>query len=186
VAGRHGIIVLSIAILPFLGIGGMELYKAETPSPVVDKLTPRIADTARSLWKIYILLTLVLIWLLLMGGMSLFDSVCHSFAALPTGGFSTKNASVGYYQSAFIDYIILIFIFLAGINFSLHFKLVSGRIRQFFRDPNSAPIFSSPPFLSARVLGFYAVVYSSLAMRSATRPSSDFDSHHDGLRHGGF
>lgn len=161
--GGMGIIVLSIAILPFLGIGGMELYKAETPSPVVDKLTPRIADTARSLWKIYILLTLVLIWLLLMGGMSLFDSVCHSFAALPTGGFSTKNASVGYYQSAFIDYIILIFIFLAGINFSLHFKLVSGRIRQFFRDPElSAYVLITAVFIGLVCWDVYAVVYSSL------------------------
>lgn len=161
--GGMGIIVLSIAILPFLGIGGMELYKAETPSPVVDKLTPRIAETARALWKIYILLTLVLIWLLLMGGMSLFDSVCHSFAALPTGGFSTKNASVGYYQSAFIDYIILIFIFLAGINFSLHFKLVSGRIRQFFRDPElSAYVLITAVFIGLVCWDVYAVVYSSL------------------------
>lgn len=133
--GGMGIIVLSIAILPFLGIGGMQLYKAETPSPVVDKLTPRISSTAQLLWKIYIFMTAFQILLLLIGGMSLYDSVCHSFATLPTGGFSPKNASVGFYQSAFIDFTILIFMFLAGINFSLHYKLVTGHPRQFFRDP---------------------------------------------------
>jgi trk system potassium uptake protein TrkH len=133
--GGMGIIVLSIAILPFLGIGGMELYKAETPSPVVDKLTPRISSTAKLLWKIYIFLTLFLIILLLLGGMPLYDSICHSFAAMPTGGFSTKNVSVGYYQSSYIDYVILLFMFIAGVNFSLHYKLVSGHPKQFFRDP---------------------------------------------------
>lgn len=161
--GGMGIIVLSIAILPFLGIGGMELYKAETPSPVVDKLTPRIAETARALWKIYILLTLILIGLLLAGGMSFFDSVCHSFAALPTGGFSTKNASVGHYQSVYIDYVILIFIFLAGINFSLHFKLAGGRIRQFFRDPElRAYFFVTAGFIGLVCWDIYATVYASL------------------------
>jgi trk system potassium uptake protein TrkH len=133
--GGMGIIVLSIAILPFLGIGGMELYKAETPSPVVDKLTPRISSTAKLLWKIYIFLTLFMIVLLLLGGMPLYDSICHSFAAMPTGGFSTKNASVGYYQSSYIDYVIVIFMFIAGVNFSLHYKLVSGHPKQFYRDP---------------------------------------------------
>ncbi len=133
--GGMGIIVLSIAILPFLGIGGMELYKAETPSPVVDKLTPRISDTARALWKIYFFMTFFLILLLMAGGMSLFDSVCHSFATMPTGGFSTKNASVGHYQSSYIDWVILIFMFLAGINFSLHYKLVRGHVGHVLRDP---------------------------------------------------
>jgi trk system potassium uptake protein TrkH len=133
--GGMGIIVLSIAILPFLGIGGMELYKAETPSPVVDKLTPRIAETAKALWKIYIFLTFSLIVLLLIGKISLYDAVCHAFTTMPTGGFSPKNASVGYYQSAYIDIVILTFMFLAGINFSLHYKLVHGNIKRFFLDP---------------------------------------------------
>lgn len=133
--GGMGIIVLSIAILPFLGIGGMQLYKAETPSPVVDKLTPRISGTAKVLWKIYVIMTMAQILLLLFGGMSLYDSICHSFATMPTGGFSTKNASVGYYNSIYIDFVILLFMFLAGINFSLHYKLIKGHPRQFFRDP---------------------------------------------------
>lgn len=133
--GGMGIIVLSIAILPFLGIGGMQLYKSETPSPVVDKLTPRISDTAKVLWKIYFFMTFFQILLLLLGGMSLFDSICHSFATLATGGFSTKNASVGHYQSGYIEWVILIFMFLSGINFSLHYKLMRGNVRQFFSDP---------------------------------------------------
>ncbi len=133
--GGMGIIVFSIAILPFLGIGGMELYKAETPSPVVDKLTPRISDTAKALWKIYVAMTVVQILLLMFGGMSLYDAVCHTFTTMSTGGFSTKNDSVGHYQSIYIDFIILIFMFLAGVNFSLYYKLVTGNVRPFMRDP---------------------------------------------------
>jgi len=133
--GGMGIIVLSIAILPFLGVGGMQLYKAETPSPVVDKLTPRISDTAKVLWKIYILLTLLQVLLLLFGGMSLFDSVNHAFATMPTGGFSTKNASIAHYKSAYIDYVVLLFMLIAGINFSLHYKLMKGHCRDFFFNP---------------------------------------------------
>ncbi len=133
--GGMGIIVLSIAVLPFLGVGGMQLYKAETPSPVVDKLTPRISDTAKAIWKIYIFLTVLQIILLLFGGMSLFDAVNHAFTTMPTGGFSTKNASIANYQSSYIDYVVIAFMLIAGINFSLHFKLVAGRIRSVFSDP---------------------------------------------------
>lgn len=162
--GGMGIIVLSIAILPFLGIGGMELYKAETPSPVVDKLTPRISDTARVLWKIYLFMTLFLILLLLAGGMSLFDAICHSFATLPTGGFSPKNASVGYYQSGYIDWVILIFMFLAGINFSLHYRLLRGNVRQFFRDPELRVYLCVVAALVLLVFAdIYGTIYSSIA-----------------------
>ena len=146
--GGMGIIVLSIAILPFLGIGGMQLYKAETPSPVVDKLTPRISDTAQALWKIYIVLTIIQIFLLMSGGMDWFDSICHTFATMPTGGFSPKNASVGHYQSVYIDFVILLFMFVAGMNFSLHYKLVKGNVRQFFRDPE----FRSYLFITAAII----------------------------------
>jgi len=146
--GGMGIIVFSIAILPFLGIGGMQLYKAETPSPVVDKLTPRISDTAQALWKIYIVLTIIQIFLLMSGGMDWFDSICHTFATMPTGGFSPKNASVGHYQSVYIDFVIVLFMFVAGMNFSLHYKLVKGNVRQFFRDPE----FRSYLFITAAII----------------------------------
>ncbi|MGD8386167.1 MAG: potassium transporter TrkG [Desulfobacteraceae bacterium] len=133
--GGMGIIVLSVAILPFLGIGGMELYKAEVPSPVVDKLKPRISDTAKALWKVYVLITVMEILLLLGGGMHLFEAVCHAFCTLPTGGFSPMNASIAHYDSAYFDGVVLVFMLLAGINFSLHYRLIKGNAGPFFGDP---------------------------------------------------
>jgi trk system potassium uptake protein TrkH len=129
-----GIIVLSLAILPFLKVGGMQLYKAEVPSPVPDKLKPRIKETAVILWKVYALLTVLQIILLLIGGMSLFDSICHAFTTMPTGGFSTQNASIAQYQSTYFDTIFIIFMILAGINFTLHYQLLRGRPLVFWRD----------------------------------------------------
>ena len=121
--GGMGIIVLSLAILPMLGVGGMQLFKAEVPGPTADKLSPRIQDTAKLLWGVYVLLTLAeTIWLMF-GGMDLFDAICHSFATLATGGFSTKNASVAAFDSAYIDTIIIIFMFiLAFIFYSLKYN----------------------------------------------------------------
>jgi len=132
--GGMGIIVLSIAILPYLGVGGMQLYKAEIPSPVVDKLKPRISETAKTLWKVYLLITLAEIVLLAAGGMPLFDAVCHSFCTMPTGGFSTKNASLAHYASPYLDGVVILFMLLAGINFSLHFRLIKGDLRIYGRD----------------------------------------------------
>ncbi|MEW5909377.1 MAG: TrkH family potassium uptake protein [Thermodesulfobacteriota bacterium] len=132
--GGMGIIVLSIAILPFLGVGGMQLYKAEVPSPVPDKLKPRIRDTAMVLWKVYLLMTLAQIFLLILGGMTLFDATCHTFTTMPTGGFSPKNASIAHYNSLFIDMVIILFMLLAGINFSLHYKFLKGESLAFWKD----------------------------------------------------
>ena len=120
--GGMGIIVLSIAILPLLGIGGMQLFKAEVPGPTADKLTPRVNQTAKILWMVYFSITCLEIILLYFGGMSFFDSVCHSFATMATGGFSTQNGSVADYNSPYIDYVITIFMFIAGANFALHYK----------------------------------------------------------------
>ena len=133
--GGMGIIVLSIAILPFLGIGGMQLYKAEVPSPVVDKLKPRISDTAKTLWKVYFSITVVEVVLLFAGGMPVFDAVCHAFCTMPTGGFSIRNASIAYYNSAYFDFILIVFMLLAGINFSLHYRLIKGDLWIFGKDP---------------------------------------------------
>jgi trk system potassium uptake protein len=132
--GGMGIIVLSLAILPFLGVGGMQLYKAEVPGPAPDKLRPRIKDTAMLLWKVYILFSLLETILLLLGGMSLFDALCHTFGTMATGGFSTKNASIGYFSSTYIDVVITIFMLIAGINFSLHFQLLRGKPGIMWRD----------------------------------------------------
>jgi trk system potassium uptake protein TrkH len=132
--GGMGIIVLSLAILPFLGVGGIQLYKAEVPSPVPDKLTPRLSDSAKILWVIYAVLTLVQIIFLLGGGMPLFEATCHAFTTMPTGGFSPKNASIAHYNSAYFDYVIVLFMIFAGINFSLHYQLLRGKTLVFWKD----------------------------------------------------
>ena len=112
----------------------MQLYKAEVPSPVPDKLKPRIRETALILWKVYLLFTLAEAVLWFVGGMNLFDAFCHAFTTLPTGGFSTKNASVAHFDSVYIDTVIMLFMVLAGINFTLHFQLLRGRPLAFWRD----------------------------------------------------
>jgi trk system potassium uptake protein TrkH len=162
--GGMGIIVLSIAVLPFLGVGGMQLYKAETPSPIVDKLTPRISDTAKAIWKIYIFLTLLQIVLLSLGGMSIFDAVNHAFTTMPTGGFSTKNASVAHYQNVYTDYVIILFMLIAGVNFSLHFKLLAGRFGTVFSDPELRAYFIIiGVFIIVVAWNIYGTIYSSVA-----------------------
>jgi trk/ktr system potassium uptake protein len=133
--GGMGIVVLSIAILPLLGGGGMNLFKAEAPGGILpDKLAPRIAETARSMWWVYIVLTVVETFLLLIGDMSLYDALAHSFATVATGGFSTKNTSIAYFDSAFIDYVISFFMFCAGVNFFLHYQALKGKPKTYFKD----------------------------------------------------
>lgn len=131
--GGMGIIVLAIAVLPYLGVGGMQLFKAEVPGPTPERLRPRIAQTAKLLWLVYAGLTLVQTLLYLLGGMGLFDAVTHTFGTLATGGFSTKNASLAHFESPFIQYVTIAFMYLAGINFALHFRAVTGRL-DYFRD----------------------------------------------------
>ncbi len=128
-----GIIVLSLAILPFLGIGGMQLFKAEVPGPVADKLTPRITQTAKILWGVYVVFTAVETILLVLGGMNLFDALCHSFGTLATGGYSTHGASIGAYSSLYIHYVVIVFMFLAGTNFSLHYRFLNGDFKAYLR-----------------------------------------------------
>ncbi|OQY18114.1 MAG: potassium transporter [Desulfobacteraceae bacterium 4572_35.1] len=132
--GGMGIIVLSLAILPMLGVGGMQLFQAEVPGPTADRLKPRIQDTAKLLWGVYVILTAIETILLMAGDMSFYDAICHSFATLATGGFSTRNASVAAYDSAYIDWVITVFMFLAGVNFSLHYYALKGRIGEYFRN----------------------------------------------------
>jgi trk system potassium uptake protein TrkH len=132
--GGMGIIVLSLAILPMLGVGGMQLFKAEVPGPTADRLKPRIQDTAKLLWGVYVLLTGVEVLLLMAGGMSFFDGINHAFTTMATGGFSTRNASVAAYGSAYIDWVITCFMFLAGVNFSLHYLALRGRVGDFIRN----------------------------------------------------
>lgn len=132
--GGMGIIVLSLAILPFLGVGGMQLFKAEVPGPVPDKLTPRVTETAKILWGVYVLISGLETILLMFGGMSLFDALCHTFGTMATGGFSTKNASIGYYDNAYIQYVIIFFMLAAGTNFSLHFRFFRRDVNAYHRN----------------------------------------------------
>ncbi|RMG69123.1 MAG: TrkH family potassium uptake protein [Calditrichaeota bacterium] len=132
--GGMGIVVLSIAILPFLGVGGMQMFKAEAPGPVADKLTPRIAETAKILWGVYVLFSALETGLLMLGGMNFFEALCHTFGTMATGGFSTRNASIGAYGSAFIDYVVVLFMILAGANFSLHYRFMKGDWRAYWRN----------------------------------------------------
>jgi trk system potassium uptake protein TrkH len=131
--GGMGIILLSIAILPFLGVGGMQLYRAEVPGPFLDKLRPRIAETAKILWQTYLLISALEAALLFFGGMSIFDSLCHTFTTMATGGFSTKEASIGFYGH-YHRIVITLFMFLAGANFALHFRFLKGEIRGYWRN----------------------------------------------------
>jgi len=124
--GGMGIIVLTIAILPLLGVGGMQLYAAEVPGPTPDKLTPRVKETAKRLWFIYVSLTAVEAILLMLGGMDFFDAICHAMSTLSTGGFSTKQASMGHFD-AYHQYIVCLFMFLAGVNFSLTYAALRGK-----------------------------------------------------------
>jgi trk system potassium uptake protein TrkH len=132
--GGMGIVVLTVAILPLLGIGGLQLLKAEAPGPTVDKITPRIAETAKYLWFIYLGMTVLETILLMFGGMDLFDAVSHSFATLATGGYSTKNTSIMHFNSAYIDGVITVFMVLAGINFTLHYRLLVGKGKYLLKD----------------------------------------------------
>jgi trk system potassium uptake protein TrkH len=130
--GGMGIILFALAVLPFLGSGGLQLFKAEVPKITVDRLRPRIIDTAKVLWAIYVFLTFSAFVLYALGGMSAYDALCHSFTTLATGGFSTKNSSIAHFGSAYIDTIAIVFMFLAGVNYSLYFHALRGRLGRFW------------------------------------------------------
>ncbi len=133
--GGMGIIVLAIAILPFLGIGGIQLFTAEAPGPAGDKLHPRITDTAKRLWLIYLVYTVIETFLLYFAGMTFFDAINHSMSTLSTGGFSTKNNSIAYWNNQpLIQYIIVIFMFLAGTNFVLSYFVFTKKIKKVIQD----------------------------------------------------
>ncbi len=161
--GGMGIIVLSLAILPILGIGGMQLFVAEVPGPTKDKIHPRVRETAKRLWGIYAALTLAETLLLMLGGMTFFDAINHSFTTMATGGYSTKQASIAYFTSPFIQYVIIVFMFLAGMNFTLHYFWIHGKFGRLKRDDE---------------LKFYALVIFGVSLVIAI---DLFSQHHGGL-----
>jgi trk system potassium uptake protein TrkH len=152
--GGMGIIVLAVAILPMLRIGGMQLYRAETPGPMKDtKLTPRVTETAKALWLIYVGITITCISAYWLGGMNLFDAVGHAFSTVAIGGFSTHDASLAYWDSPTIEYIAVTFMFIAGINFALHFTA--------WRKASTQPYFLDPELkVYATLLFVFAIVAS--------------------------
>ena len=168
--GGMGIIVFYIAILPLLGVGGVQLFKAEVPGPVADKIKPRVKETAKFLWIIYVGITLIEIIVLRIAGMEAFDSICHAFTTMPTGGFSTKNASIAYYNSPVIHYIIIIFMFLAGVNFSLHFRAINGDVKAYLKDKEFLVYLFIIVFVSSIIfltLSYQTNTFSDLGIRES-------------------
>ena len=164
--GGMGIIVLAIAILPLLGIGGMQLFTAEAPGPSSDKLHPRITDTAKRLWFIYVGFTLVETVLLWFAGMSLFDAINHAMSTVSTGGFSTKNTSVAFWNNQpLIQYIITFFMFVAGMNFVLSYFALTGQIKKIFKDEEFR-FFIRMIFFSVLIVA--VVLYTTVDLSAST------------------
>ncbi|MCZ6560053.1 MAG: TrkH family potassium uptake protein [Gammaproteobacteria bacterium] len=153
--GGMGIIVLAVAVLPMLGVGGMQLYRAETPGPVKDtKLTPRITETAKALWLVYFSFTVLCALGYWFAGMNGFDSLCHAFSTVAIGGFSTHDASIGFYDNSAIELVAIIFMFAAGINFSLHFFAVRNvKVSHYTSDEEFRAYFFYLVAVSALVIG---------------------------------
>jgi trk system potassium uptake protein TrkH len=165
-----GIIVLGVAILPLIGVGGAQLFSAEAPGITTDKVKPRIATTARLLWGVYLFLTLVLFILYLTLGMSIFDAINHSMSALATGGFSTRTASIGFYSPA-IQWVTILFMFLAGVNFTLHYRALTGRPGEMFRNAEWQWYLTSSLLISAMcfvALGVSEGAFTGELVRRAT------------------
>lgn len=159
--GGMGIIVLTIAILPLLGVGGMELFASESPGPTKDKIHPRIKETAKRLWLIYFSLTVFqTILLMYPGGMGFYDAINHAFTTMSTGGFSTKQASVAYFDSAIVDYIIIVFMFLAGTNFTLLYYGFKFKFVKFWRNDEFKWYAGAVIILLAVILPVVLQIYS--------------------------
>ncbi len=130
--GGMGIIVLSVAILPYLGLGGMQLFKAESPGPTKDKLRPRIQQTATLLWSVYLLITVLCLAFLKLAGMSWLEASTHTFGTVATGGFSIYNESVGHFRNPMYEYIIIFFMIICGMSFAIHYRALSGNLKSYF------------------------------------------------------
>ena len=170
--GGLGIIVLAIAVLPMLGVGGMQLYRAEMPGPVKDKLTPRITETAKALWYVYLLLTVLCALAYYVAGMPVFDAVCHSFSTVAIGGFSTHDASIGYFDSTAINAVAVVFMIVAGANFALHFTALRRHTLEGYRYDQEFKVY-------ACLLGLMAVITVIYLLAQQSHSA-------DALRHGIF
>ena len=166
--GGMGIIVMALAILPILGIGGMQLFIAEVPGPTPDKLHPRIKGTAKRLWGIYILLTAIEVVFLYFGGMSLFDAINHSFTTMATGGYSTKQLSIAHFDSAYIEYVISAFMFLAGMNFTLSFFALKLDFKKIWKNEEFI-WYLSVTILATLFISFFLILNQNAGIENAFR-----------------
>ena len=168
--GGLGIIMFTIAVLPIFGVSGLQVFAAEASGPTHDKVHPRIGITAKWIWSIYAGITALLVSLLMLGGMDWFDSICHAFATTGTGGFSTKQASVSYYNSPYIEYVISIFMFISGINFTLLLLFVNRKFKKFISNAELKFYFGSVVLFTA-VIAIVLYYTSPMGMEESFRKS---------------
>lgn len=166
--GGMGIIVLTVAILPILGIGGMQLFIAEVPGISADKLKPRIRETAKRLWLVYVALTLAETILLLAGGMNFFDAINHSLTSMATGGFSTKNDSIAHFDSPFIHYTIILFMFIAGTSFNLNYFIFKGQFNRLIKN-EEFKVYGLIILISSLLIGILLIRYTDTNIELAFR-----------------
>jgi len=167
--GGMGVIALAVAIFPALGVGASHLFKAEAPGPIKEKISPRISETAKLLWIVYLLFSVVETLLLVLGGLDLFESLCTTFGTMATGGFSPRNASIAAYNSPYIDYVVIVFMFLAGANFNLHYWALRGKITA-YRD-SEFRFYTSVTLLATGIIVFARWVAGTLWSESMIRSS---------------
>ncbi|MDK2824677.1 MAG: trk/ktr system potassium uptake protein [Clostridia bacterium] len=165
--GGMGIVVLFVAILSSIGIGGLQMFRAESPGPVTEKIKPRISETAKILWFTYVIFTFAEIFLLWIFGMPLFDAMCHTFGTLATGGFSTKNQSIGYYNSPIIHWIIILFMFMSGANFALYYSVLHNRNLKIFWKNDEFRLYSYIILVSIAVITIVLITNSYLPLDKA-------------------
>jgi trk system potassium uptake protein TrkH len=170
--GGMGIVVLTVAVLPVLGIKGLQLIIAEAPGSKVDKLTSRITETAKILWIIYCVLTIIVTVLLLIGGMPFLDALTHAFSTVATGGYSIKTSSIAYYNSAYIDAVITCFMIICGINFSLHFWMLSGNYKNILKD--------------SELKGYLAIFFIATLIITSQTFGANYSSIGEAVRHSSF
>lgn len=177
--GGMGIVTLALAIFPAMGVGGYQMFRGEVPGPSADRLRPRLRETAAILWGVYALLTAALTGLLMLCGMNLFDAVCHAFATMATGGFSTRNASIGAWDSAWLDGVVTVFMFLAGMNFLLHYRVLFHRDWRALRENREFHFFAGTVMAAVLVCAVLLLAYglpapgSPPASYQAAPPSAD-------------
>jgi trk system potassium uptake protein TrkH len=173
--GGMGIVVLTVGLIPLLGVGGFQLLKAETTGPVKEKFTPKVTNTAKILWFIYCALTAILALLLFAGGMSWFDAIFHAFSTMATGGFSTRNNSIAAFNSPYIEWVCIVFMIIAGFNFTLIYRLIQGKFRDIINNDEAKAYFAII-LASALIIGVLILPQTGSVEKSLRRAFFDIAS----------